>query len=242
MIFSKPLDRLVISGRKTETRRPVKHDGAGRLLPCRFKPGRDYAVQRGRGKPEFARIHVISVDGPEPVGRIDQRAAQGEGFKTTTAFRHYWMSLYDAAWPLVEPWRRVRRGPDRLLPRVLGGRTRRPAPCPRARRAPVRPVQRGRRAARRDRRPGRRCALPRAARRDASVGHPLRARRRPAPPHPGRAARRHRTRHHAQPGAGDARGTRGGGRRAPRPALAGGGSPPAQRRTGPWEARGRTRA
>src|SRR5690606_25149446 len=40
---------------------------------------------------------------PEPVGHIDFAAARREGFKTTVAFKDYWLSLHDSSWPPVEP-------------------------------------------------------------------------------------------------------------------------------------------
>lgn len=97
MIFKKPLDRLVLEGRKTQTRRPVKPG-----QPCQWKPGHDYAVERPSGTPTDARIEVTAVH-QEFLGSIDYHAVRAEGFKTRAQFADFWMCIYDRAWPPVEP-------------------------------------------------------------------------------------------------------------------------------------------
>ena len=88
MIFRPELVDLIVAGRKTETRRPVK-PGVG----CRYQPGRSYAVQPGRGKRAVCRIDVRSAR-LECVGDIDDAAARREGFDSREGFLDYWRGLY----------------------------------------------------------------------------------------------------------------------------------------------------
>ena len=80
------------TGRKTQTRRPVK---AGK--PCRYKVGHDYAVQPGYGREGIARLKVLSVR-EEICGDISYTDARAEGFKTTAEFKRYFVRLHDKAW------------------------------------------------------------------------------------------------------------------------------------------------
>lgn len=110
MIFSPELADLVRAGRKTVTRRPVKlvpnlqpdgwdgqRDGMA-AVPCRYQPGKTYAVQPGRGEKGICRILVKSVEQQILSGlwtRPDRRQeAQREGFTDTCEFRNYWKRLY----------------------------------------------------------------------------------------------------------------------------------------------------
>lgn len=92
MIFRPELVRDIRAGRKTATRRPVK---AGK--PCRYRPGKSYAVQPGRGKSATCRIKVTSVT-RELVGDITHADAVAEGFRTTDDFKAYWIALHEPAW------------------------------------------------------------------------------------------------------------------------------------------------
>lgn len=92
MIFKPELERLVRTGRKTVTRRPIRPDQL-----CRYRPGKSYAVQPGRGKPATCRITITSVT-HELAGAITLPEAVGEGFKTTDDFKAYWIALHDGAW------------------------------------------------------------------------------------------------------------------------------------------------
>jgi hypothetical protein len=89
VIFKPRLARLVVAGKKTQTRRPVK-DGEP---ICRYRPGREYAVQPGRGKAQIARLKVIAV-AREPLGELTFDAARAEGFRTRDDFMAYWEELY----------------------------------------------------------------------------------------------------------------------------------------------------
>lgn len=94
MIFHPELAQAIVDGRKTVTRRPVKGDE-----PCRYKVGRTYAVQTGRGKKAVARILVLSVT-REPAGAITTNEAIREGFRDPVGFADKWESLYQG-----QPWR-----------------------------------------------------------------------------------------------------------------------------------------
>lgn len=92
MIFQPPLVQQIRAGKKTQTRRPAK-DGE----PCRYREGKSYAVQPGRGQSATCRIHVTAVR-QEIVGEIAFADARAEGFPTTDDFKTYWVSVHDRAW------------------------------------------------------------------------------------------------------------------------------------------------
>jgi hypothetical protein len=110
VIFKPGLVEKIIVGKKTMTRRPVK-DGetacaldinrtTTRFVPgCRYVPGRDYAVQRGRGGSEVARIRIVTV-AIEQLGDITPEDALAEGFARTRTgspldeFFAYWKRLH----------------------------------------------------------------------------------------------------------------------------------------------------
>jgi uncharacterized protein YhfF len=92
MIFQPELVRLIRQGRKTQTRRLVKTSQS-----CRYKPGKNYAVQPGRGEPAIARIQITAVR-QERLGDIAYTDARAEGFATTDDFKTYWISVHDKAW------------------------------------------------------------------------------------------------------------------------------------------------
>jgi uncharacterized protein YhfF len=96
MIFRPELARQIRNGRKTMTRRPIKRD-----QPCRYQPGKSYAVQPGRGQSATCRIHITDVR-HELAGQITLPDAILEGFKTTDEFKAYWIKLHDPAWLTAE--------------------------------------------------------------------------------------------------------------------------------------------
>lgn len=93
MIFAPEMVRLITTSRKTQTRRPVRGDEP----KSRYRPGRSYAVQPGRGKPASLRIVITDVR-QEPLGDLTLADAHAEGFRTTDEFRLYWVALHDKAW------------------------------------------------------------------------------------------------------------------------------------------------
>lgn len=93
MIFGSELLPKVLDGSKTMTRRPVESGG----IACRYAPGRDYAVQPGRGKKAVARIKVTEVR-RERWRDITEADAGREGFgrfaPAQSAFLSYVRDLY----------------------------------------------------------------------------------------------------------------------------------------------------
>jgi hypothetical protein len=100
VIFKPELVEKILAGEKTETRRPVKYDADGRVVPCRYTVGKDYAVQPGRTKPGIPglRLKVLSVV-REHLGQMDHRKALLEGFSGTDEFFRYWERLHGRAVP-----------------------------------------------------------------------------------------------------------------------------------------------
>lgn len=98
MIFRPELARKIARGEKTQTRRPVKPGEKH----CRYREGRDYAVQPGRGKPSSFRILILAVE-DQALGDLTYRDARAEGFKTRDEFQAYWRSLYDGRWDPGQP-------------------------------------------------------------------------------------------------------------------------------------------
>lgn len=93
MIFAPDLASKVLAGQKTQTRRRVKHNASGSEQPCRYSPGRTYAVQSGRGQPALARIRILSV-AKVRVGSITREDARAEGFRSPDAFYTRWREMY----------------------------------------------------------------------------------------------------------------------------------------------------
>lgn len=99
MIFRPELARKIARGEKTQTRRPVKPGEKH----CRYREGRDYAVQPGRGKPSSFRILILAVEG-QALGDLTYRDARAEGFKTRDEFQAYWRALYGSYDPGQPVW------------------------------------------------------------------------------------------------------------------------------------------
>jgi hypothetical protein len=106
VIFSAGLVEKVLDGSKTVTRRPVKRDREGRLLPCTYKPRRVYAVQERRGGMALGRIKIVSAYREVLAFPIPWEEARHEGFASPAAFRDRWLELYGASYP-VDVWRIV---------------------------------------------------------------------------------------------------------------------------------------
>lgn len=107
MIFKPELAKKVRMGAKTMTRRPIKDtdwDNTLSRYTCRYKPGRAYAIQPGRGKPSIGRLTVLEVH-RETVGQITFKDAKREGFATTDEFKEYWAAMYGGTFnPDTEVW------------------------------------------------------------------------------------------------------------------------------------------
>jgi hypothetical protein len=103
VIFKPEMVEKILAGEKTVTRRPVKLEDGGYggaiFLPCRYKVGKDYAVQPGRGQKAVARIRILSVErGPLKPLRLTVAAlvdeGRREGFCDWFGLCDYWRSLY----------------------------------------------------------------------------------------------------------------------------------------------------
>ena len=119
MIFGDEMADKVLAGLKTETRRRGRGDE-----PCRYVPGRDYAVQRGRGMHSEGRIRVVSVH-RETLGQMLHWKAVREGFSGVGEFMRYWESLHggyvhdEHVWVirfvLAEPRAKRKKGGAKIL-------------------------------------------------------------------------------------------------------------------------------
>jgi hypothetical protein len=81
--------KLVLSGRKTQDRRPVLPGVAA----CRFKVGRVYAIQSGRGMRSQGSLTVTDVR-REMLSQISLADVKREGFRTTADFRKHWRERF----------------------------------------------------------------------------------------------------------------------------------------------------
>lgn len=99
MIFGEDLIPKILAGEKTQTRRPVQ----GRH-PCRYKAGRVYSVQPGRGQHGVARIRVTDVRSVK-LGWISDDDAHAEGFLTGDDFYRYWCDLHGLVRDGARVWR-----------------------------------------------------------------------------------------------------------------------------------------
>ncbi len=85
MIFGPELIGKVLDGSKTVTRRRLS----------RYRVGKVYAVQPGRGKKHVGHIEIRSVN-IEYLQAITEEEARLEGFTNRDAFMGYWISLHGA--------------------------------------------------------------------------------------------------------------------------------------------------
>lgn len=99
MIFKPELAKLVMQGRKSMTRRPVKPGEKH----CRYQAGKSYALQPGRGKQAAGRLTILEVR-REALGAISLADARREGFRTTQDFKDYWAAMYGRFDALAEVW------------------------------------------------------------------------------------------------------------------------------------------
>lgn len=93
MIFQHTCE-LVLSGRKTQTRR---------LRRPRVVVGRSYAVQPGRGKRSLGRIIVASV-WQERLGDLSLEDARAEGYRSREEFFEVWRRIHGLFDPAAEVW------------------------------------------------------------------------------------------------------------------------------------------
>lgn len=99
MIFRRELVEKILAGEKTETRRKVKPGET----ECRYKVGKTYAAQPGRGMKGVARIRIEYVR-REELGDMRYGDAEREGFDGVGEFLAYWEKLYGAMDLTQEVW------------------------------------------------------------------------------------------------------------------------------------------
>lgn len=116
MIFKPEMVQRILAGSKTMTRRKLKPGET----ECRYREGRPYAVQAGRGKKATTRIVVTEVRA-ERLGDISDADAQREGFRGRHQFNDYWRKLHGSLEPDEQVWvisfHLLRELPVRLLAR-----------------------------------------------------------------------------------------------------------------------------
>lgn len=85
--FRPALAAAVMDGSKTVTRRLCSDNPRSPWWRerCALKPGRDYAIQPGRGRPAVGRAIVIDVR-REHLGAVDETEARLEGFTDLAGF------------------------------------------------------------------------------------------------------------------------------------------------------------
>lgn len=110
MIFSPDLAEKILAGEKTVTRRPRRGSNpSGKPFgwvddPCRYKAGKTYAVQPGRGKKAVGHIRILSVK-PQLMTDLDDDEARLEGFRNTGEFVAKWLAIYGKGSWLDAVWR-----------------------------------------------------------------------------------------------------------------------------------------
>ncbi len=98
MIFRPDLVEKILAGEKTETRRWLDPN-----RECRYRAGRSYAVQPGRGRRAVGRIRIKEVY-PSTLWHVDEDVARREGFGSREAFEKYWRGLHGWWNPGVWVW------------------------------------------------------------------------------------------------------------------------------------------
>jgi hypothetical protein len=106
MIFRKTFEK-VLSGEKTQTRRPIKKGDLLRRSSTgpfayiyneisqrtRMMTQRDYAVQPGQGQASLGRIRILSIR-HERLDKITPQDVRAEGFEHLYEFKDVWQELY----------------------------------------------------------------------------------------------------------------------------------------------------
>jgi len=95
VIFAGDLCTKVLTGEKTVTRRAIRGE------TCRYRVGRTYAVQPGRGQRAVARIRVLDVSITDDFLHLSPGEVRREGFNSLSHFLGRWASLhgnFDPCW------------------------------------------------------------------------------------------------------------------------------------------------
>lgn len=112
-MFRPHLAEKVMAGTKTVTRRLCSDNPRSPWWreACRLEPGRDYAIQPGRGKKAIGR-KVVESTRRERLGHLDVAEAQREGFSTVADFEQAFAGINGSYDPDVEVWRVELRAVD----------------------------------------------------------------------------------------------------------------------------------
>lgn len=95
MIFKEELARKIITGDKRATRRrmvPGKPRSPWYRHRCAYTEGQVFAVNPGRGKSRVAEAKVTKVYSQQ-LGRMTEKDAKLEGFKSLKHFREVWKEI-----------------------------------------------------------------------------------------------------------------------------------------------------
>jgi hypothetical protein len=117
VIFAPQHGRLILEGRKTQTRRLVRPGQAGAAPRCAYRPGRsepltrvkrpdertpeeESRVRHGKGRPPLQQIGRILITDVrrERLGEITFSDARREGFRTAAEFKAAWVRDHDGKW------------------------------------------------------------------------------------------------------------------------------------------------
>lgn len=116
MIFAPEMVKAIQASKKTQTRRVVKSK------ICRYRQGRSYSIQSGRGRAGTGRLTVTEEPRQERLIDISLLDARREGFRTRRDFFDYWVQLHGVikeqqlVWVLT-----FEKGDKRDQPRLLRG-------------------------------------------------------------------------------------------------------------------------
>lgn len=96
MLFTEHSKSLILSGRKTQTRRVWRRP--------RVKPGHVYQCRTALFGPPFARIRVLTVDLVR-LGDITEEDARAEGAESVEDFIEAWLNIHRVWNPNWMVWR-----------------------------------------------------------------------------------------------------------------------------------------
>lgn len=107
MNFKPELVELILTGRKTQTRRVVSDNPRSPWYRerCALKVNHAYAVCPGRGKAAVAKVLIVNRPWRQRVDQITDGDAVAEGFISRTDFEDYWRRLHGSYDPDTEVWR-----------------------------------------------------------------------------------------------------------------------------------------
>jgi uncharacterized protein YhfF len=103
--FREDLAKLIVEGRKTETRRMLSDNPRSPWyrLKCGFVVGKDYAVCPGRNKSQIERIKITRTF-QQRLGQVDLGAAIAEGVKTVRAYEELFQEINGFWDPELRVW------------------------------------------------------------------------------------------------------------------------------------------